>query len=76
MAAGRADWVAYLEAGDFLTLTDDTRQRCAERLWQSAAALPKTTLFAGLATAIACTADVPPDMRAALLQTGAPSGRP
>ena len=29
LAAALANWVAYLEAGDFLTLADDTRQWCA-----------------------------------------------
>ena len=33
------------------------------------AALPDTTPFAAVATAIACSADFPPDIRAALLQT-------
>ena len=69
VAAALADWVLYLESGDFLTLADETRQRCAERLWQSVAALPDTTPFAAVATAIACSADVPPDIRTALLQT-------
>ena len=64
-----AHWVVYLEAGEFLTLADGTLQRCAERLWRSVAALPDTTPFATVATAIACTADVPPDIRVALLQT-------
>ena len=45
------------------------RTRPAKRLWQSVAALPDTTPFAAVATAIACSADVPPDIRTALLQT-------
>ena len=61
--------MVYLEAGEFLTLADETRQRCAERLWQSVAALPDTTPLVAVATAISCTADVPPDIRAALWQT-------
>ena len=69
VAAALADWVRYLEVGDFLTLADETRQRFAERLWQSVAALPDTTPFAAVATAIACSADVPPDICAALPQT-------
>ena len=69
VAAALADWVAYLEAGEFSTLADETRQRCAERLWPSVAALPDTTPLAAVATAIACTADVPPDICAAMLQT-------
>ena len=69
VAAALADCVAYLEAGEYLTLADETRHRCAERLWQSVAALPETTPFAAVATAIACTADVPPDIRAALVLT-------
>ena len=69
VSAALADWVLYLEAGDFLTLADKTRQRCAERLWQSMAALPDTTPFAAVATASAWSADVPPDIRTALLQT-------
>ena len=64
-----ADWVLYLKAGEFLTQGDETRLRCAERLWQSVAALSDTTPFAAVASAIACTADVPPDIRVALLQT-------
>ena len=69
VASALADWVMYLEGGDFLYLADETRQRCAKRLWQSMAALPDTTPFATIATAIACSADVPPDIRAALLHT-------
>ena len=67
MAAALADWVAHLEAGESITLADETRQRCAERLWQSVEALPDTAPFTAVATAIACTADVPPDIRVALL---------
>ena len=37
VAAALTDWVLYLEAGEFFTLADKTSQRCAERLWQSAA---------------------------------------
>ena len=69
VAAALADSMVYLEAREFLTLADETRQRCAERLWRFVAALPDTTPFAAVATAIACTADVPPDICAALLQT-------
>ena len=68
MAAAVADWVVYVEASDFLTLVDETCLQCAERLWQSMAALPNTTPFAVVATTIACTADVPLDIRAALLE--------
>ena len=59
----------YLEAGKFLTLADETRQWCAQRLWESRAALPDSTPFAAVATAIACTANVAPDIRTTLLQT-------
>ena len=69
VAAALVEWFAYMEAGDFLTLADETRHRCAERLWQSVVALPDATPFAAVATTIACTADVPPHVRAALLQT-------
>ena len=78
VAAALADCVMCLEDGDFLTLADETHQLCAGRLWQSVAALLDAAPFAAVATAIACTADAPPDIRAALLKprTGAPSGRP
>ena len=69
VAAALADWVAYLQAGKFLTLADETRRRCAERLLQSLAALPDTTPFAAVNTAIACTADVRPEIGAALVHT-------
>ena len=46
-----------------------TRQQFVERLWRSVATLPYVTSLAAVATAIACTADVPLDIRAALLQT-------
>ena len=68
-AGALAEWVAYLEAGDFLTLADDTRRRCAERPWQSVAAVPGATSFAAVAAAITCTADVPPHIRAVLMHT-------
>ena len=41
LAAALAYWVAYLQGGEILTLADETRQRCSERLWQSLASLPK-----------------------------------
>ena len=50
VAAALADWVAYVEAGEFLTLADDTRKWCSKRLWQSVAALPDATCFAEVAT--------------------------
>ena len=69
MVAAPAESDTYMEVGDFITLADETRHECAEQLWHSVAALSDATPFAAVANAIACGADVPPDIRAALLQT-------
>ena len=68
MAEVLADWVAYLEAGNFLTLADESRHRCAGRQWRPLAALPDTTPFVAVTTAITCAADFPPDILVAHLQ--------
>ena len=63
-----ADWSVFLEVRDFLTVAHETRKRCSKRLLRSVAALPDATPLAAFASAIGYTADVVPDMRAALLQ--------
>ena len=42
------------------------RERRAERLWKASEALPNSELFTSVAISIACVADVPPGVCAAL----------
>ena len=78
MAAALADRVAFMEAGDYLTLAVQTRKRCDERLWQPVDALQDTTPFArwpppSHARPMSRLISARPSCRP---RTGAPSGQP
>ena len=68
VSATLADWEAWLEHGDFLMLVYSAREQCAERLWKDMEALPEMAPFTTVAMTMACTTDVPGNVRSALLE--------